>query len=543
MKIAMTGVSGDMGREALKAVLALPVGACVRVLLTPKKKNDEFARRLKREYGARVEIVRGDVTRREDCDRLVAGAEYVLHMAGVIPPVSDHSPSLSHRVNFGGTGLWTVNDWSGTDGNLGVEESVTVQLNTAVTTASTELKSGTANFVLNEGGTLTTENLTSNNGTVRLNAIGDTPAVTATNLTGSLGVVASGDVNDGFADPNAALEAMQAAVNVTTPAEGSNLQLSADEGAASKGWTAEKNADGTWTVKEKGNLKLDAFASVSTLSAVQWRHEMNDLTKRMGELRDNPGAVGAWVRLYGSEMEYGAQDLKMRSKSVQFGTDQSVGDWKLGIAFTYTDGDTSYDLGSADTKGYGVALYGTWFVPCGAYIDLMAKYNRLENDFKLNGMDGDYNSNAYGVSVETGYRFEFMDGGLYLEPQVGLNYGHIEGETIKTSNNVRIDQDSYDSLIGRAGLRAGFKFPKDKGTIYARLSGLYDFDGEVNGTATKGVAHNTIEEDLGGAWVEMGVGANFNWTPNTYTYIDFERTNGGDVKENYRWNVGIRHTF
>ena len=31
-------------------------------------------------------------------------------------------------VNFGGTGLWAVNEWSGTDGNLGVEESVTVQL-------------------------------------------------------------------------------------------------------------------------------------------------------------------------------------------------------------------------------------------------------------------------------------------------------------------------------------------------------------------------------------------------------------------------------
>ena len=103
MKIAMTGVSGDMGREALKAVLALPVGACVRVLLTPKKRNDELARRLRQQYGPRVEVVRGDVTRKEDCERLVAGSEYVLHMAGVIPPASDHSPSLSHRVNFGGT--------------------------------------------------------------------------------------------------------------------------------------------------------------------------------------------------------------------------------------------------------------------------------------------------------------------------------------------------------------------------------------------------------------------------------------------------------
>ena len=107
MKIAMTGVSGDMGREALKAVLALPVGACVRVLLTPKKKNDELAAVSNGSTGRVVEIVRGDVTRREDCDRLVAGAEYVLHMAGVIPPVSDHAPSLSHRVNFGGTAAMT----------------------------------------------------------------------------------------------------------------------------------------------------------------------------------------------------------------------------------------------------------------------------------------------------------------------------------------------------------------------------------------------------------------------------------------------------
>lgn len=372
----------------------------------------------------------------------------------------------------------------------------------------------------------------------------NTKGVQITQKSGDLRMIADGNSNDQYANAQTAASAISSTVTIAQDEEESTNSVEIQSGDVNDGLTATLNRDGTLSnVVLTKNDKLDAFGSVAALSALSLRHEMNSLSKRMGDLRDAPEGVGVWMRGYGSEMEYGAQDLKMRSKSIQFGTDQSVGDWKLGVAFTYTDGDTSYDLGSADTKGYGVALYGTWFVPCGAYIDLMAKYNRLENDFKLNGMDGDYNSNAYGVSVETGYRFEFMNGGLYLEPQVGLNYGHIEGETIKTSNNVRIDQDSYDSLIGRAGLRAGFKFPKDKGTIYARLSGLYDFDGEVNGTATKGVAHNTIEEDLGGAWVEMGVGANFNWTPNTYTYIDFERTNGGDVKENYRWNVGIRHTF
>ena len=405
---------------------------------------------------------------------------------------------------------------------------------------SADIRMGAGSFSISQ--------LNGNNNSLTMTDLANANSVKVRQKNGNLRLVATSASNDQFSNVEATAQALTEIISIEKDEDTAQNTFEVMSGDVNDSMSGDIviAPDGTLRVENvqtQKNDKLDAYGSVTALAALSLRHEMNSLSKRMGELRDAPEGVGIWMRGYGSEMEYGAQDLTMRSKSVQFGTDQSVGDWKVGVAFTYTDGDTSYDFGSADTKGYGVAVYGTWFVPCGAYVDLMAKYNRLENDFALNGMDGDYNSNAYGVSVETGYRFEFLDGGLYLEPQVGVNYGHIEGETIKTSNNVRIDQDSYDSIIGRAGLRAGFKFPENKGTIYARLSGLYDFDGEVSGTAAKGVAHNTIEEDLGGAWVEMGVGANFNWTENTYTYIDFERTNGGDVKENYRWNVGIRHTF
>ena len=377
-----------------------------------------------------------------------------------------------------------------------------------------------------------------------LTDLGNTERVTIVSKIGNLGVMATGHSNDQFVNAEAAAEALNDAVVIESDAVGTVNEIEVLAGDVNDGLTALRGQDGKLTnVRKTKNDKLDAYGSIAALSALSLRHEMNSLSKRMGELRDSPQGVGVWVRGYGSEMEYGGQNIEMKSKSFQVGADQSIGDWKVGMAFTYTEGDATYDLGSADTKGYGVALYGTWFVPCGAYIDLMAKYNRLENDFELNGMNGDYDSNAYGVSVETGYRFEFLGGDLYLEPQVGLNYGHIGSQTITTSNSVKIDQDSYDSFIGRAGFRAGFKFPENKGTVYARLSGLYDFDGQVNGTATKGEALNTIDEDLGGAWLEMGVGANFNWSENTYTYVDFERTTGGDVKENYRWNVGIRYVF
>ena len=99
IKIAMTGASGNMGREALRQTLELDNVALVRVLLTLRKRNDKLAKKLKKKYGARIEIVRGTVADRAVCDRLVADMDYVVHMAAVIPPASDASHARSEECN------------------------------------------------------------------------------------------------------------------------------------------------------------------------------------------------------------------------------------------------------------------------------------------------------------------------------------------------------------------------------------------------------------------------------------------------------------
>ena len=294
------------------------------------------------------------------------------------------------------------------------------------------------------------------------------------------------------------------------------------------------------------NTRLNAYGSVASLGILQWRHEMNDLTKRMGELRLSPEGVGSWARLYGSEQEYGDQDVTSKNTTVQVGVDFDVGyGWKVGAAFSYTDGSADYDAGDADNKGYGVGVYGTWMSESGQFIDLIAKYNRLDTDFQLEGMDGSYDNNAFSISAEYGWHFKLAEVG-FVEPQAEITYGRVMGEDFNTSNGVRIEQDDFDSLIGRIGVRAGFNFPDNKGTLYARVSGLHDFQGDFKSKASlirNATVSQDIEEDLGDTWVEFGVGANIIWTENTYTYIDLERSNGGDIKENWRWNVGIRHTF
>ena len=450
----------------------------------------------------------------------------------------------SAAVNFLGSGEWAVNEWSGTDGKLGVAENVTLNVNTAVTTAETKVAGENANLVINEGGSLTADALISENGVVTLNTVAETPVITSSSLSGALGVKATAALNDSFANADEAMAAVSKSIAVESTADNA-VTISGEEGEVNGVWSATIAEDGTLTNRvEAKNTKLDAYSSVSTLAAIQWRNELNDLNKRMGDLRDNPGAIGAWARLYGSEQEYGAQNVTNKSASVQVGGDYQIGAWKVGGAFSYTDGSSTYDAGDADNEAYTVAVYGTWLADNGMFLDLIGKYGRLSNDFELGNMSGSTDNNAYSVSAELGWRFEPCAFG-FIEPQAEITYGRITGDTVTTSNNVRISQDDFDTLIGRLGVRVGAKFPNDRGNVYLRVSGAYDFKGENDASVRSltGAAATKLHDDLGGGWIETAVGANFRWSDATNIYVDLERNNGGEVVENWRWNVGMRYEF
>lgn len=301
-------------------------------------------------------------------------------------------------------------------------------------------------------------------------------------------------------------------------------------------------------VKQEVNQKLDGYSSIVALSAVQWRHENDTLQKRMGELRDSEGAIGAWARVYGSEQEYGAQSVTAKNTTVQVGADYDIGSgFKLGGAFSYTDGSSTFDMGESDANMYGVALYGTWLADSGLFVDVIGKYSRLENEFTSGTMKGEFDNNALSLAVETGWHYALNELG-FVEPSVGVTYGRIMGDDFVAHNGVKVEQDDYDSLIGRLGVRSGFYFPEKKGNIYARVAVLHDFMGDMEATASKanaaGVMQTThLKEELGDTWVEYGIGANFNLSKTAYTFVDLEKTAGSDVKENWKWTVGARIAF
>ncbi len=329
-------------------------------------------------------------------------------------------------------------------------------------------------------------------------------------------------------------------------AEGSALATTetVDEGDIYGKWTRTTDADGTSSTSVASNTKLDDFSAVNAMSLVQWRNEINHLTKRLGDIRASESAVGAWARVYGGASEWGDNStIEMDHTTVQVGGDYRLNpNWIVGAAFSYTDSDADLVNGQAEGESYSLAAYATWMGETGSYLDMIARYGYLKNDIYAGNMVLDTSSNAFSLSFEGGHQFRFMER-AYVEPQIELTYGFISGDEATADNGVRVEQDDYQNLITRIGLRTGFDFPEKAGTIYAMVSYSYDFLGDADGTATKAGLRQDLNEDLGGGWVSYGVGAQFKLGDNAFAYGELERTSGGDIDNPYLFNVGLRWNF
>ncbi|MDO4937769.1 MAG: autotransporter outer membrane beta-barrel domain-containing protein, partial [Sutterellaceae bacterium] len=294
--------------------------------------------------------------------------------------------------------------------------------------------------------------------------------------------------------------------------------------------------------KTYSNTKLDAFKGVTSTTFVQWRNEVNHLTKRMGDLRGSSGEMGAWARVYGDKSEFDGSNVEFDTVSVQVGGDMRVNDWIVGAAFTYNDSSIDLDNGSGDGEGYGVALYASRLYDSGIFTDFTARYGFLKNDFTAKNMGVDTENHAFAVSAEVGYHYPFA-ASAYVEPQFELAYGFVRGDNVTASNGVTLNQDNFQTLTGRIGARIGLDCPQNRGTVYAQVGYNYEFLGDVESRASQGNDAVTIREELDGGWVSYGIGAQINISKALSAYGEFERTSGGDVKNPWRWNVGVRYNF
>lgn len=314
-------------------------------------------------------------------------------------------------------------------------------------------------------------------------------------------------------------------------------------------YSLENDAIDSMQVAEE-NAVTHGFSQLAAVGYMQWRSAMNHMQYRLGEIRDHQGYNnGAWARVYNGKDKYGSQNVENKYYGFQAGYDHKLEGTNVlvGGAVSYTRGDSDFDLGEGDNYNYDFTLYSTWLAENGLYVDGSLKFGRLSNDITFaenqiaGGGTASYDTNAISVSAEAGWRFPLAQI-AYVEPQAEIMYGHVFGEDY-TFNTINVKNESVDMTVSRLGVQAGLVCPEKKGGAYIRASVLHDFQGDADVTFTQNGYSQTISEDMGDTWYELGIGANYNVTDSTYLYADFNYTDGGEVESPWRWSVGIRHAF
>lgn len=94
--IFLTGATGIMGTAGLREIAKRLDRFNLAVLARPSETNKKKLA----PYEGKIRIVWGDLTRYEDVLDGVTGADYVLHVGGMVSPGADYKPKSTRRVNL-----------------------------------------------------------------------------------------------------------------------------------------------------------------------------------------------------------------------------------------------------------------------------------------------------------------------------------------------------------------------------------------------------------------------------------------------------------
>lgn len=302
---------------------------------------------------------------------------------------------------------------------------------------------------------------------------------------------------------------------------------------------------------------MSSTRSALTSSILVWRNDMNDMYKRMGDLRIGAES-GLWARAYGGRISYDANNAYMKDSywAAQVGMDKRLASgWHVGGAFGYTDGSATYRYGGkGDPKLYTLAAYATRVSEDGQYVDVIAKAGKLSNKFTAynkynapvlrNYVEGKYDTYGYGISAEYGKKIRMGKG--FITPQAELTWSRLSSDSFDaaapTGESMRVSQSSVNSLVGRLGVVAGVE--SDKGNFYAKASLFHEFDGDGHILFSEpGKTGKRSSFSLKDTWAEIALGGNYYLSPRSMIYADFTKSFGGDYKVDWRINAGIRFSF
>lgn len=393
------------------------------------------------------------------------------------------------------------------------------------------------------GNTLNITNLNNQNSTAIITSSAKADQINITHNSGEgLNVILSQEAADQL---NGNAQAMASVLNIGQ--SDSPYTITARENTLIGNSTLILNPDGTIaSYTEQKNTVTDSLQKIGAMNFLTFRAQINDVSKRMGDLRSMPQSDGMWARAVAGQSEY--KSIHNTYQTLQIGGDKRIGNFYVGGTASYTDGDGKLDNGSTDDKNWSFGLYGGWIADDGQYIDIIIKRHKLDTDFDLHtqsgtGVNGRYHTWGTSASVEYGWRLGIADTDYYIEPQAELMIGHLNGVSHTTNVGTNIKQEGIDTAVGRVGIAAGWISPEKTGSAYLKASVLHDWEGDAKTRVSNKKAMRSYTEDMGGTWGEFALGGTWNINKNLAAYGEVETTAGNPVRTTYQISGGIRYSF
>lgn len=483
----------------------------------------------------------------------------------------------------------------GAEGNLTVDNSdlvgnivaddmstanVTLQNQATLTGKLDNVQSLTVNsdarWIMDGNGTV--ENLSLNDGGVQFGKPGDFYSLSVANLSGTGGTFymynnfTTGQISTltvtGTASGNHLVALESSGTEPVAPGSTAVVHIEAGDasfalagGMVSLGafdYDLIKQGENDWYLDTTSRVISPGTRSVMALfnaAPTVWYGELSTLRSRMGDVRMDQGQAGGWMRAYGNKFDVSASSgvaYQQNQQGLSFGADAPLplgdGQWLVGVLGGYSKSDLALSGGTSGTvNSYYVGAYTTWMdQQSGYYFDGVLKFNRFQNESKVQLSDGTqtkgrYDNNGVGASLEFGRHIALADD-YFVEPFTQLSGLVVGGKNYHLDNDLSAEGESTHSLLGKVGATAGRNFNLGEGKVmqpYIRAAYVHEF---ANNTKVE-VNNNVFNNDLSGSRGELGAGIAVTLTDKVSVHADFDYSNGDKIEQPWGANVGVRYSW
>lgn len=279
--------------------------------------------------------------------------------------------------------------------------------------------------------------------------------------------------------------------------------------------------------EQKSEISSDVLSSLNV--------SINNMNKRLGEIRGLNEDLGVWFRAYGGR--FSNDNSHFNYYSTQIGADKKTdfnnGDLIAGALFGYDKVNSN-----AKSKGFNVGGYLSYISNDGYFADLVLKYIHTGYD-----KAGIKSQNSFLASVESGYRFNVYQN-TYLEPSLELITGYVGKYEAQIGKNT-ISTKSYVPLIIKPQVFAGYSV--NDFTFRAGVGAILDTKKHTANILindlVKGInASSSVKLDSNNRGF-VSLGGSYKFNDNLRLNLSVERSFGSSLTNDYEINSTIRYTF